>query len=195
MLVHFCLCLLALSFLTSASAPTCEEILAPPKDWNLVPGRWILYAGLSDYEKYMNEHKKTNSSWMDFSPVPNTANVTVKWGNKIAGLCFHGTAISSYSNSSANVEFVFYTCDLAHYGKHLKTCPDCLLWIDETVITIPGEEPVRAKNVFLMTKSGRLDDDNLAIFKKQLTCLNFTQDFHVFDTSDLCPEETTFQEC
>ncbi|XP_040011208.1 uncharacterized protein LOC120805228 [Xiphias gladius] len=188
MSAHFCLALLALSSLTAASDPGCEELIKPLEDRSQVSGKWIFHAGTADNTELLKELKTINSSWMELSPSSDTDNMTLHWGDKVDGKCHYGGANFTFSENSTKVTFNFKSSTHEHVGKHLVTCPDCVVWTDNSVRLYNGETR-KGRHLFLFTKSGELDASHLDVFKKQAACLNFPPDFHFGGTTDLCPGE------
>lgn len=188
MSVPFCLALLALFSLTAASDPGCEELLKPLEDRNKVSGKWIFHAGTSDNEKLLEELRTINSSWIELSPIPDSDDMTLRWGDKMDGKCHTGGVNTTFSENSTIVTFHFNSSDHEHVGKYLVSCPDCILWTD-TSVTVGKAGSREGRNLYLFTKSGKLDDSDLEVFKKQAACLNFPSEFHFGDNKDLCPDE------
>ncbi|XP_061624018.1 uncharacterized protein LOC133475330 isoform X2 [Phyllopteryx taeniolatus] len=194
MFAGFCFGLLALSSLSAASEATCEELLVPVDDLDLVVGKWIYYAGTSDNKDYLNKLQTISSTWMDVTPVANTDNVTLTWGDKVAGKCIFEINTSTYSNLSATVEFHYSSSNETHHERYLKTCPDCLLLFENVTMKSLHLNPIEGRFLILLTKSGRRDDAQLEVFKKQAACLNFQEELHFGESTDLCPEVTVPQE-
>ncbi|XP_029296056.1 uncharacterized protein LOC115013719 [Cottoperca gobio] len=189
MSVQFRLALLALCSLAAASDPSCEDLLKPLEDRSRVSGKWIFYAGASDNEELMKTLRIIKNSWIDLSLIPDSDNLTVRWGDKIDGKCHYGGVNSSFSGNYTRVTFTFNATDHEHVGKHLVTCPDCILWTDTTA-TLGNAENTSGRNFYLFTKAGKLDDTDLEFVKKQAACLNFPPEFHFGDNTDLCPDDT-----
>ncbi|TKS78830.1 hypothetical protein D9C73_012343 [Collichthys lucidus] len=191
---QFCLALLALSALTAASdSPDCAELLKPLEDRSKVAGKWIFYVGTSDNKEALKELKTINSSWIELSPIPDSDDMTLRWRDKMMdGKCHYGGVNSTFSENSTRVTFHFNSSKHEHVGKHLVTCPDCILWTDLQTSVCDGkeEEARKSRNLYLFTKSGTLDDSHLEDFKKQAACLNFPPDFFFPQTTDLCPDDT-----
>ncbi|XP_077376663.1 uncharacterized protein LOC144018430 [Festucalex cinctus] len=190
MFAHYCLGLLALSYLTASSDLSCEELVTHLDDRNLVSGKWIFNVGTSDNKDFLDELKTITSSWIELSPVPNSDNVTMIWRDKIDGKCTSDNVTSTYQSSSTNVQSHYSTPEEIHSETYLKTCPDCLLLIDTMILKMPDMRPLKGRFFALLTKSGTLDDSQLEVFKKQAACLKFTRDLHFGNGTDLCPEET-----
>ncbi|XP_072244176.1 uncharacterized protein [Leuresthes tenuis] len=189
MSVQLCLALLALSSLTAASDPGCDELTKPLEDRSKVYGKWIFQVLASDSEEMLKAVKISNSSWMAIqSPVPGSSDYNIRFADRIDGKCEHGTANSTTSGNSMKVTFYFNSTTYGHVGKFLETCPDCILWMDDEVTEGNGE-PKKCKSLYLFTKTGKLDASQMEVFKKQAECLNITLDFYFPDTTDLCPEE------
>ncbi|KAK5871354.1 hypothetical protein PBY51_004239 [Eleginops maclovinus] len=187
MSVQFCLALLALSSLTAASDPECEDLLKPLEDRSRVAGKWIFHSGVSDNGELMSELKNVNSSWIKLTPIPGSGDMTLRWGDKVDGKCFYGGVNSTFTGNGTKVTFHFNATDHEHIGKHLVSCADCILWTDTTV-TLGQEHTRRGRNLYLFTKTGKLDDSDLEVVKKQVACLNFPPELFFGDIRDLCPE-------
>lgn len=185
MSVKFGLALLALSYLTAASDPDCEELIKPLEDRNQVTGKWIFHVGTSDTEEHLNELRTMNSSGIEISPIPGSDDMTLRWGDRMDGKCHTGSVNSTFTGNSTKVTFHFNASDHEHVGMHLVACPDCMLWTD-TVIKAGGGN---SKNLYLFTRTGKLDDPYLEVFKKQAACLNFPLGFHFGEITDMCPYE------
>lgn len=196
MSVQLCLALLALSSLTAASdSPDCEKLLQPLEDRSQISGKWIFHAGTSDNSELLKELKTVNNSWIELSPIADSDDFTLHWGDKrLDGNCDYGTVNSSFSVNSTKVTFHFNSSTHEHVGKHLKTCPDCILWIDTSVMETASKETIKGRNLYLFTKSGTLDASDLEVFKKQAECLNFPSDFHFGEGTDLCSEASDEKE-
>jgi len=189
MSVKFCLALLALSSLTAASDPDCEELLKPLEDHTQIAGKWIFHVGTSSHEECLSELKTVSSSWIELSPIPGSDDMTLRWADKMNGKCFPGSVNSTFSGNTTTVTFSFNSTNREHVGKNLKTCPDCFLWSDTSVSFDTNGETKKGRNLYLFTKSGKLDDAHLEVYKKQAACLNFPADFHFGEITDLCPDE------
>uniref|UniRef100_A0A3B5B591 Apolipoprotein M n=1 Tax=Stegastes partitus TaxID=144197 RepID=A0A3B5B591_9TELE len=187
MSVQFCLALLALSSLTAASDPGCEELLKTLEDRSRIHGKWIYYAGVSSNEG-IADLKNIQSSWIELSPIPDSDDMTLRYGDKMGGKCVYGSVNATFSGNSTAVTFYYNSTSHEHVGKHLVTCPDCILWTDNSVSVGSGETK-RGRNLYLFTKSGALDASHLEVFKKQAECLNFPTDFQFGENTDLCSDE------
>uniref|UniRef100_A0A3Q1AN77 Apolipoprotein M n=1 Tax=Amphiprion ocellaris TaxID=80972 RepID=A0A3Q1AN77_AMPOC len=185
MSVQFCLALLALSSLTAASDPGCEELLKILEDRSKLHGKWIYYAGVSATEG-INYLKSIQSSWIELSPIPDSDDMTLRYGDKMDGKCVYGSVNATFSGNSTAVTFYYNSTTHEHVGKHLVTCPDCILWTDNSV---GSGETKRGRNIYIFTKSGTLDASQLEVFKKQAQCLDFPTDIHFGENKDLCPDE------
>ncbi|XP_077570793.1 uncharacterized protein LOC144195207 [Stigmatopora nigra] len=189
MLVHNFLILVALFSPILSSDPNCEELVVSLEDRNLISGKWIFYAGTSDNEDFLDEFKSVSSSWIELSLLQNSENFTMTWSDKIEGNCSFDNVTSTFSNSSSNVQAHYITSEEIHAETYLKTCPDCLLLIDKMAVQVSDLKTLEGRVFALFTRSGRLDDTHLDVFKKQAACLKFTGDLHFGDTTDLCQEE------
>uniref|UniRef100_A0A087YK31 Uncharacterized LOC103142974 n=1 Tax=Poecilia formosa TaxID=48698 RepID=A0A087YK31_POEFO len=188
MFVQFCFALLALSSLTAASDPGCDELIKPLEDRSKVYGKWIFYAATSDNEEELNSYKITSSSWSKVSPIPDSDEFIMHYVDKIDGNCVYGSANSSTSGNSTKVVFYYNSTTYEHIGRFLETCADCVLWVDDAVAEVNGETR-KSKNLYIFTKTGKLDGSDLEVFKKQAKCLNLLPDFYFLETTDLCLEE------
>jgi len=189
MSVKFCLALLALSSLTAASDPDCEELIKPLEGRSQAAGKWIFHVGTSSQEDALRELKTVSSSWIEFAPIPGSDDMALRWGDKMNGKCDIGGVNATVSENSTSVTFSYNDTHHEHVGNHLKTCPDCLLWSDTSVSFGTSGEKIKGRNLYLFTKSGKLDDAQLEVFKKQAACLNFAADFHFGQITDLCADE------
>lgn len=45
-------------------------------------GKWIFHAGTSDNEELLKELRTLNSSWIELSPIPDSEDMTLRWGDK-----------------------------------------------------------------------------------------------------------------
>ncbi|XP_041855603.1 uncharacterized protein LOC121649107 [Melanotaenia boesemani] len=188
MSVQLCLALLALSSLTAASDPDCDELTKPLEDRSKIHGKWIFHVGTSDSEEQLKAMKSIYSSWMELSPLPGSDEFSLRYGDKYDGKCYYGTVNSTTSGNSVKVTFYFNSSACEHVGKHLVTCPDCAVWTDETTSEVNGETK-RSKSIYLFTRTGKLDPSHLEDFKKQAECLDFSSEFHYPETTNLCPDE------
>uniref|UniRef100_A0A3B4UUU5 Apolipoprotein M n=1 Tax=Seriola dumerili TaxID=41447 RepID=A0A3B4UUU5_SERDU len=188
MSVRFCLALLALSSLTAASDPGCEELIKPLDDGNQLFGKWIFHSGTSDNANSLRDLKTVNSSWIKLSPTPDNDVMTLSWGDKVDGKCHYGSVNFTFSVNSTKVTFSFNSSSHDHVGNYLVTCPECILWTD-TSVTVGNGETRKGRNLYLFTKSRKLDVSYLDVFKKQAACLNFQPDIFSLDNTDLCPDE------
>ncbi|XP_034450645.1 uncharacterized protein LOC117767279 [Hippoglossus hippoglossus] len=188
MSAHLCLALLALCSLTTASDPECAELLKPLEERGQVSGKWIFHVGTSDNEESLKGLKDFNSSRIELSPIPDSDNMTLRWMDRVNGKCIHGDVTGTFLRNDSEVTFHFNIHTHEHVGKHLKTCAGCILWTD-TIVWRENGETKQGRHLFLFTKSGKLDDADLDVFKKQAACLNLRAEFHFGETTDLCPEE------
>ncbi|KAM9743111.1 uncharacterized protein ACNS7B_010728 [Menidia menidia] len=190
MFVHLCLALLALSSLSAASEPDCDEHIKPLEDQSKIYGKWIFQILASDNEQLLKEIKISNSSWSTVFSTPESNDISMTYADRIDGKCVYGNASSTPSGNLTKLTFLFNSTSYEHFGRYLETCPDCVLWMDEAVSEANGEQ-TKTKGLYLFTKTGKLDDSQLEVFKKQAECLNIKLDFYFPDTTDLCPEVKT----
>ncbi|AWP06950.1 Hypothetical protein SMAX5B_010835 [Scophthalmus maximus] len=185
----FCLALLALSSLAAASDPGCGELLKPLEVRSQISGKWIFHAGASDNEKSMKDLKTMESSWIELSPLPESDDMTLSWGDKVKdGKCYYGSVNSTLAGNATRVTYSYNFSGHEHVGKNLMTCAECLLWTDNSEAAENGETR-HSRNLYIFTKSGQLDDSDLEVFRKQAACLNFPAEFHFGKLTDLCPAE------
>jgi len=189
MSVQFCLALLALSSLTAAADPDCEELTKPLEDRSQVSGKWIYHVGTTSTEEGLKELKAITNSWLELSPIAGSEDLILRWADKVGEKCVHGSVNSTYTGNSTLVTFTFNITSHEHTGTNLKTCPDCMVWSDTAVSISTDGEIKKSKNLYLFTKSGKLDDAHLEVFKKQAACLDFPAEFHFGGDTDLCPDE------
>ncbi|XP_053181761.1 uncharacterized protein LOC128365141 isoform X2 [Scomber japonicus] len=188
MSAQFCVVLLALFSLTAADSD-CEELIKPLEDRSQVSGKWIFHVGTTSNEESRRQLKTASSSWIESTPIPGSDEMTLRWADRINGQCIHGNLNTTTSENSTTVIFHFNGTDFEHVGRYLKTCTDCVLWTDTTTSSATTDETKKTRNLYLFTKAGKLDDDDLEVFKKQAACLNFPADFHFGGITDLCPDE------
>ncbi|XP_069565513.1 uncharacterized protein [Brachyistius frenatus] len=186
--VQFCLALLGLFTLTAASDPDCEDLVKTEVDPTKICGKWIFHTGTSDNGIARNALRAIHSSWLDIAPIPGSNEMTMRYGDKIDGKCFQGAVNFIFSTNLTKVTFSFNASTHDHIGRHLVTCPDCLLWTDQSVSVENGQTKER-RNLYLFTKSGTLDASHQDKFKKQAKCLNFPEELHFGTNTDLCPDE------
>ncbi|XP_072244178.1 uncharacterized protein [Leuresthes tenuis] len=185
MSVQLCLALLALSSLTAASDPGCDELTKPLEDRSKIYGKWIFHSATSESEEQMKVLKTANSSLIEITPLPGSDEFNLHFADRLDGNCLYGEGNSTTSGNFTKM--TFYIKNTASYetsGKYLETCPDCVLWMEASV-----RKPKIIKSLYLFTKTGKLDASQLAVFKKQAECFNITLDFYFPDTINLCPEE------
>uniref|UniRef100_G3P718 Apolipoprotein M n=1 Tax=Gasterosteus aculeatus aculeatus TaxID=481459 RepID=G3P718_GASAC len=168
MWVQCCLALLALSFVTASSDPGCQELLKPQEDRSKIYGKWIFHAGTSDNEELLKELRTLN-------------NMTLRWGDKKDGKCHGGGIHFTFAENITTVTFHLNASDHEHVGKHLVTCADCILWTDTKVSTGDGRN---GRNIYIFTKTGKLDLPDMEVFKKQAACLNFPPEFHFGESTE-----------
>ncbi|KAL3975934.1 adhesion G-protein coupled receptor G6 [Sarotherodon galilaeus] len=189
MFLHCCLALLALSSLSGASDPGCEELIKPLEDRSKILGKWIFYAGTSDSEEQLKELKTVHSFWVEQTPIPDSEDLLNRFGHKADGKCYHGNVTATFLGNSSTDTYNYTSSSHEHLGKHLATCPDCMLWTDHSVSEVGGET-TKSRGFRIFTKTGTLEASHLEVFKKQAECLNFTLDLYFANTTDLCPYES-----
>ncbi|KAL3063101.1 hypothetical protein OYC64_002812 [Pagothenia borchgrevinki] len=182
MSVQFCLALLALSSLTAASDPVCEDLLKPLENRSRVAGKWIFHAGVSDTGDIMGVLKDVNSSWIKLTPIPGSEDMTLRWGDKINGKCVYGNINYTTPRNDSKVTLTFNETDHLHTLRHLGSCTDCILWTDTT------EEAITGRNLYIFTKTGKLDDLDLEVVKQQAACLKFPTELFFADITDMAAQ-------
>ncbi|XP_053181762.1 uncharacterized protein LOC128365141 isoform X3 [Scomber japonicus] len=187
MSAQFCVVLLALFSLTAAADPDCEELLKPLEDRSQVSGKWIYTVGTSTSEEVLRELHKITSSWIEYIPIPGSDEMTLSWADKVDGKCIRGSVNTTSSENSTTIIFHYNGTNYEYVGKHLKTSTDCVLSTGTTKWSATNGETKTSRDLYLFTKAGKLDDDDLEVFKKQAACLNFPANFH-FGITDLCPD-------
>jgi len=188
MSVKFCLALLALSSLAAADSD-CEDLTKTLEDRSQLSGKWIYHVGTTSTEEGLKELKSVTSSWLELTPIAGSEDLTLHFADKIGDKCVEGSVNSTYTANGTVVTFTFNITSQEHTGMNLKTCPDCMVWSDEAVSTSTTGEIKKTKNLYLFTKSGKLDEAHLEEFKKQAECLGFPDEFHYGQQTDLCPDE------
>ncbi|KAK7933554.1 hypothetical protein WMY93_004450 [Mugilogobius chulae] len=175
--------LLAVTSLGTASSPGCEELLKPfvVENPQVVFGKWIYMMGAGDPISYHKALDSLKSSWIDVTLTSDSQTVTLRWGDRCFGRCIYGEVNATVSGLSTT-----FRKNLSdHKGHLLQTCSDCLLWTD----TFRNVD-FTGRNLLLFTRSGKVDPKDVEIFKKQLQCLNFPQNFHSYDGKiELCPDD------
>lgn len=174
--------LLALTSLSAASAPDCKELVKPfmPEDPNQVFGKWIYVMGAGDPKQYHSALESLKSSWIDLSPTSSDQIVTLRWGDYCFNRCISGEANATISG----IATTFRKNLSDHKGHILQTCPDCLLWTDTF-----RNGGVTGRYILQFTRTGKVAPKDVEIFKKQVGCLNFPEDYHSYDsTTELCPD-------
>ncbi|XP_063346106.1 uncharacterized protein LOC134639031 [Pelmatolapia mariae] len=189
MFLHCCLALLALFSLSGASDPGCEELIKPVEDRSKLWGKWIFYAGTSDSKEQLKELKTVHSFWVDQTPIPNSDDMLGRFGHKEDGKCYHGSVTATFVGNSSSDTYCYNSSSHEHIGKHLATCPDCMLWTEHLVSEVGGET-TKSRGFKIFTKTGTLEASHLEVIKKQAVCLNFTLDLYFANTTDLCPNES-----
>ncbi|XP_077378881.1 uncharacterized protein LOC144019595 [Festucalex cinctus] len=175
--------LCALAALCGASAPDCEDLVQPfvPEDPQTVFGKWVYVMGAGDPLPYHQAVASLKSSWIDVSPTSENNIVTLRWGDYCFNRCIFGEANATVTELA--ITFRKNLCD--HKGYILKTCPDCLLWTD----TFQNLD-VKGRFIMQFTRSGSIDPKDIEVFKKQVGCLNFLENFHKYDgITELCPDD------
>ncbi|CAL9708253.1 unnamed protein product [Knipowitschia caucasica] len=173
--------LLAVTSLSAASSPSCEELLKPLVFENpqMVLGKWIYMMGAGDPPSYHRALGSVESSWLNVSLTSESQTLTLLWGDSCFGRCIHTEVNATVSGFSA----MFRKNLSDHKGHLLQSCSDCLLWTD----TFRNMD-FTGRNLLLFTRSGTVNAEDAEIFKKQLQCLNFSQNFHSYDGKKaLCP--------
>ncbi|KAM4616163.1 uncharacterized protein ACJ7VT_009127 [Polymixia lowei] len=173
--------LLALTALSAASAPDCKDLVKPfiPDDPNLVFGKWVYVMGSADPKPYHKALEALKSSWIDLSPTSDSQIVTLRWGDQ----CFNRCSLGEANATVSGVATTFRKNLSDHKGHILQTCSGCLLWTD----TFRNED-VAGRYVMQFTRTGTIDPKDVEVFKKQAGCLNFPENYHSYDGTELCPD-------
>uniref|UniRef100_A0AAX7SF63 Apolipoprotein M n=1 Tax=Astatotilapia calliptera TaxID=8154 RepID=A0AAX7SF63_ASTCA len=175
--------LLSLIALAAASAPDCKELVKPfmPEDPKQVFGKWIYVMGAGDPKQYHKALESLKSSWIDLSPTSSDQTVTLRWGDHCFNRCITGEVNATISG----IATTFRKNLSDHKGHILQTCSDCLLWTD----TFRNGD-VTGRYILQFTRTGKIDPKHVDIFKKQVGCLNFPDDYHSYDgKTELCPDD------
>ncbi|MEY6259405.1 hypothetical protein WJF03_23085, partial [Salmonella enterica subsp. enterica serovar Corvallis] len=188
MFAQFCFAFLALYSLAAASDPACDELIKPLEDRSKIYGQWVLHAGASDSEHNLKAKTILNSSRVKLTTIPDSDEFSMHYIDKIEGKCVCGTLNSSTSGNATKVIFYYNSTTYEHIGRFLETCADCMLWTDDAVAELNGETR-KSRNLYIFSKTGKLDASDLEVFKKQAKCLNLLPDLYFVETTDLCPEE------
>lgn len=175
--------LLVVTSLSTASSPGCEDLVKPfmPDDPEMIMGKWIYVMGAGDPSPYHKALESLKSSWIELTPTPVSQTVTLRWGDYCFGRCIQGEVNATVSGLATT-----FRKNLSdHKGHVLQTCSDCLLWTD----TFRNKD-VTGRYVLQFTRTGKIDPNDVEIFKKQLQCLNFPENFHSYDGKrELCPDD------
>ncbi|CAJ1068904.1 saxitoxin and tetrodotoxin-binding protein 2-like [Xyrichtys novacula] len=175
--------LLALVSLCAATAPDCKDMIQPymPEDPKLVFGKWVYVMGAGDPKPYHKALESLKSSWIELSPTSQNNNLLLRWGDH----CFNRCILGEVNATVSGLATTFRKNLSDHKGHILQTCPNCLLWTD----TFRNKD-VTGRYILQFTRTGKIDPKDVEIFKKQLGCLNFPENFHSFDgKTELCPDD------
>ncbi|KAM9744373.1 saxitoxin and tetrodotoxin-binding protein 2-like [Menidia menidia] len=179
---HVFVFLMALASLTAASAPDCQELVKPymPEDLKLVTGKWVYTMGVGDPIPYHHALGSLKSSWIELSPTSSSQIVALRWGDH----CFQRCVFGEVNATVSGLATTFRKNLSDHKGHLLPTCPDCLLWTD----TFRNGDFV-GRNILFYTRTGKIDPNDVELFKKQAECLNFSERFHSYDNkTEMCPD-------
>lgn len=181
-LLCFGFVLLVACSLAAASSPGCEDIVKPiiPQDPDLVMGKWIYVLGAADPSPYHKALESLKSSWIELTPTSDSQTVTLRWGDHCFGRC-----ILDEVNATVSRLAVTFRKNLSdHKGRLLHTCSDCLLWTDSF-----RNMDYTGRYLLQFTRSGKIDPKDVEIYRKQLQCLSFPENFHSYDGKvELCPD-------
>ncbi|KAK9522653.1 hypothetical protein VZT92_019102 [Zoarces viviparus] len=175
--------LLALTSLSAASAPDCKDLVRPfiPDDPKLVFGKWVYVMGAGDPKPYHKALESLKSSWIDLSPTSDSQVVTLRWGDNCFDRCISGEANATVSG----ITTTFRKNLSDHKGHLLQTCSDCLLWTDAF-----RNGDTTGRYILQFTRTGKKDPKDVEIFRKQVGCLSFPENFHSYDgKTELCPDD------
>uniref|UniRef100_A0A3Q2Z2Q8 Apolipoprotein M n=1 Tax=Hippocampus comes TaxID=109280 RepID=A0A3Q2Z2Q8_HIPCM len=182
---HF---LFALATLCGASAPDCKDLVQPllPGDPQLVFGKWVYVMGAGDPRPYHEALASLKSSWIDLSPTSESNIVALRFGDYSFNRC-----IFEEVNVTVVERVATFRKNLAdHKGYILRTCSDCLLWTGSF-----RNHDVTGRFILQFTRSGAIDPQDVEMFKKQISCLNFPENFHKYDgITQLCPDDKQAEE-
>ncbi|KAM3611069.1 uncharacterized protein V6R79_013008 [Siganus canaliculatus] len=195
MFVRFGFALLAVSCLTAAFDLDCEALDRLQEDRSQITGKWIFAAGTTDHKEDLEALKSINSSWIDLTPIPDSEDMTLRWGDRHTnGNCVHGSVNTTSLGNTTKVTFHFGNVTYEHTGRHLLSCSGCRVWIDTSPREGKDGEHRTARNLYIFTKSGTLDAQQLEFFKKQAECHDFGQEMYFLDNSVLCPDPADAKE-
>ncbi|XP_040052240.2 alpha-1-acid glycoprotein 1 isoform X2 [Gasterosteus aculeatus] len=175
--------LLALASLGAASAPDCKDLLRPfvPDDPQQIFGKWVYVMGAGDPKPYHKALESLKSSWIDLSPTSDGEVVTLRWGDNCFNRCIFGEVNATVSGNATT----FRKNLSGHKGHVLQTCSDCLLWTD----TFQNEDAT-GRYILQFTRTGKTNPEDVDLFRKQVGCLSFPENFHSYDgETELCPDE------
>lgn len=137
--------------------------------------------GAGDPQPYHKALESMKSSWIALSPTDDPRVVTLRWGDRCLDRCIFGEVNATISGLATT-----FRKNLSdHKGHILQTCTDCLLWTD----TFRNGD-VTGRYVLQFTRTGEIDPTSVEVFKKQVGCLNFPENFHSYDgKTELCPDD------
>ncbi|CAG07883.1 unnamed protein product [Tetraodon nigroviridis] len=174
--------LLALASLCAAFAPSCDDMVKPyiPLDPKAVFGKWVYVMGAGDPDPYHRALGSIKSSWVELSPTSDVQTVTLRWGDYLFNQCALGEVNATLSGTT-----VTFQKNLSeHRGHLLQTRANSLLWTDSF-----RNVDVTGRFVMQFTRTGTTDPELVRLFKEQIACLHFPENFHSYDgTTELCPE-------
>ncbi|XP_077571666.1 uncharacterized protein LOC144195728 [Stigmatopora nigra] len=173
----------ALASLCGASAPDCGDLIQPfiPDDQELIFGKWVYVMGAGDPMPYHQAMGSIKSSWIELSPTSTDHTVTLRWGD-----CYFNRCVYGHDNATVTDTTIAFRKNLSlHNGQILKTCHDCLLWSGSF-----QNLDVTGRFILHFTRSGTIDPKDVEVFKKQVNCQNFPENFHSYDgKTELCPDD------
>ncbi|KAF3850929.1 hypothetical protein F7725_012701 [Dissostichus mawsoni] len=151
--------------------------------------------GPKPYHKALESLK---SSWIDLSPTSDSQIVTLRWGDHclevnatVSGIAttfrskLGALEIDLHAKNIISRSAVFKENLSDHKGHILQSCSDCLLWTD----TFRNGDVTGRYILQFSIKERKIDPEDVDIFKKQVGCLSFPENFHSYDgKTELCPD-------
>uniref|UniRef100_A0A673CMR1 Apolipoprotein M n=1 Tax=Sphaeramia orbicularis TaxID=375764 RepID=A0A673CMR1_9TELE len=174
---------LALTHLSVASSPDCQDLVKPfmPENPKMVFGKWVYVMGAGEPKPYHKALESLKSSWVELSPTSDSQIVTLRWGDN----CFNRCNLGEVNATVSGLATTFRKNLSDHKGHILQTCSDCLLWTD----TFRNMD-VTGRYMLQFTRTGKINPKDTEIFSKQLQCLNFPENYHSYDgKTELCPDD------
>ncbi|KAG7243968.1 hypothetical protein INR49_006126, partial [Caranx melampygus] len=119
---------------------------------------------------------------MEISPIADSGHMVMSWADKTNGSCHYGSVNVTFSVNATKATFSYNSTVYDTVGKYMMyfptvPCPGCILWLDTTVATESDGTAKTGRNIYLFTKTGRVDESQFEVVKKQAACLNFPSEF------------------